>query len=128
VNSTEAKQLICDILDLREELLEEAESRHKNKISRNTCKAIAIKRAAGKKYSAIPPFGWKHEKGMVVEDEQAVLYHIYYLREVEKLGATAISNQLGKEKFHTRGGKLVWQPSTVHKIIKHPLVVDKFDL
>jgi hypothetical protein len=129
IDSDEAKQLDRELVNLRKELLQEAEQRLSDKISDRTCKANKALRDAGKQNSAVPPFGWRHEDGNLIENEseQQTLCRIFTLSRIDNLGLAAIANKLGDEKLKTRNGKLIWQPGTIGKILKHQLAVMKFE-
>jgi len=101
----------------------------RKQIGERTRTALRHKRDAGKQYSAVAPYGWSYEDGNLIEDgyAQGVLKHIIHDEVLAGQGPTTIANRLTESVHMTRNGKKVWQPGTIAKIIKHPLVLEKFD-
>lgn len=99
----------------------------RKQIAERTRIALRHKRDHGLQYSRIPPYGWKYTEGKMVEApaEQAALFSIMNLN---RSGATLarIAETMSDEGRKTRGGKCVWQPGTIGKIIKNPMVMKKF--
>jgi len=102
----------------------------RKQIGERTRNALRHKRDHGQQYSSVPPFGWDYVDGERVENqaEQYALYRICILHRIEGRNSPYIAERLRHEGYKTRGGKLVWLPGTIRKIIKHPLTVEKFDL
>jgi len=99
----------------------------RKQIGERTRNALRHKRDHGRQYSRVPPYGWAYVDGAMVEDEheQHVLMEIWH---GQRNGHTlsALAEMLRRGSYPTRAGKLVWQPGTIGKIIKHPMVIDKF--
>ena len=100
----------------------------RKQIAERTRNALRHKRDQGKQYSAVPPYGWRYDAGKMLEvsNEQQVLRLI--CGQLDD-GATLreICNALMCVGIVTRTGKRTWHPSTIGKIIKHPLVQRKFE-
>ncbi len=99
----------------------------RNLIAERTRDALRHKRDSGEQYSRTPPYGWRYEEGMMLEDpdEQMALRHIY--KAVRSgMKPTAIATSLKVHEFMTRSGKPLWQPGTIGKIINNAITQKKF--
>ena len=100
----------------------------RKQIGERTRNALRHKRDHGQQYSRIPPFGWAYADGERVEDkkEQHTLYAIWDALRLHRT-VPYIAEILGMAGYKTRGGKQIWNPGTIRKIIKHPLSLEKFE-
>lgn len=85
------------------------------------------KRETGDQHAAHAPFGWHflHGKTFPHEQEQQALKLIWQSSH-EGMGLTAITNALSASKHKTRGGKMIWAPSTIRATLDNPINHDLF--
>ena len=100
----------------------------RKQIGERTRVALRHKRDHGEKYSAVPPYGWQYVDGHLVEHELeqagvAAMFQQHHLG----AGPTEISRiLLGMQDIKPRNAR-IWSPSTISKILKHPLNIEKYE-